>query len=392
MFDRLPSNASAQQQFDHIGNRRATHLLFARWTGETISARCHCGAKNDDSLDSELHVSAAWAPRSNFCHLLFDLSSCFAPRVPSRNVRNSSVCPVNFCSHWLNDVPSGLDGDSGAPPVGLLDRWEERRLRRCKPNGRCRPMRSIRCKIVNPLLPSPIAFAHRGARAHAAENTLDAFRLAVRLGATGMESDVWLTADGIPVLDHDGVVRTTLRKRLIKDLDRCELPAHIPSLNDLYDAVGTSYPLSLDIKDPDAGEAVIEVARRRDAQSSSGAPNQAITNLWLCSPNWRDLVPLRAKNEHVRLVDSTRLRRIDEGPERRAAQLAAAKIDAVNMHYSDWTGGLVALFHRFEVFAFGWDAQHPRMVRALLGMGIDGVYADDVEMMMENVTRRAAEH
>ena len=55
------------------------------------------------------------------------------------------------------------------------------------------------------LLVPPVAFAHRGARAHAPENTLEAFRLALRLGATGLESDVWLTSDGVPVLDHDGV-------------------------------------------------------------------------------------------------------------------------------------------------------------------------------------------
>ena len=46
----------------------------------------------------------------------------------------------------------------------------------------------------------PIGFAHRGASAHAPENTLEAFELAVRLGAGGLESDVWLTADGVPVL------------------------------------------------------------------------------------------------------------------------------------------------------------------------------------------------
>jgi hypothetical protein len=41
----------------------------------------------------------------------------------------------------------------------------------------------------------PIGFAHRGARADAPENTLEAFRLALDKGATGLESDVWLTAD-----------------------------------------------------------------------------------------------------------------------------------------------------------------------------------------------------
>ncbi|MGA1075335.1 MAG: glycerophosphodiester phosphodiesterase, partial [Ilumatobacteraceae bacterium] len=54
------------------------------------------------------------------------------------------------------------------------------------------------------LLDPPIMFAHRGARAHAPENTIEAFQLALRLGATGLESDAWLTADGVVVLDHDG--------------------------------------------------------------------------------------------------------------------------------------------------------------------------------------------
>ena len=52
----------------------------------------------------------------------------------------------------------------------------------------------------------PIAFAHRGCARHAPENTLEAFTLAQRMGATGLESDVWLTADGEAVLDHDGLV------------------------------------------------------------------------------------------------------------------------------------------------------------------------------------------
>ena len=70
----------------------------------------------------------------------------------------------------------------------------------------------------------PIGFAHRGARAHAPENTIEAFSLAIRLGATGLESDVWLTADGVPVLDHDGVVRRGVRRRPIGEVERKDLP------------------------------------------------------------------------------------------------------------------------------------------------------------------------
>jgi glycerophosphoryl diester phosphodiesterase len=78
------------------------------------------------------------------------------------------------------------------------------------------------------------------------------------------------------------------------------------------------------------------------------------------------------------------------GVERRAAQLAEAGIDAVNLHESDWTGGLTTLFHRFEVLAFGWDAQFERVLDNLLGMGVDGVFSDHTDRMMEAVARLQA--
>ena len=71
-----------------------------------------------------------------------------------------------------------------------------------------------------------------------------------------------------------------------------------------------------------------------------------------------------------------------EGPERRAALLSGAGIDAVNLHYTDWTAGLTTLFHRFDRYAFGWDAQHARVLAALLKAGIDAVYSDHVDRMM----------
>ena len=46
-------------------------------------------------------------------------------------------------------------------------------------------------------------WAHRGASAYAPENTLEAFLLAAEQGADGVELDVQLTKDGIPVVFHD---------------------------------------------------------------------------------------------------------------------------------------------------------------------------------------------
>jgi glycerophosphoryl diester phosphodiesterase len=230
-------------------------------------------------------------------------------------------------------------------------------------------------EIADSLRTPPITFAHRGGRAHAADNTLDAFRLGLRLGATGLESDVWLTADGVPVLDHDGRVKVGLRNRPVGALDRRALPGHVPTLEDLYAECGTDFELSLDVKDPSAAKPVVDVARA----AGGGAPDR----LWLCHPDWELLAGWREDLADVRLVDSTKLAVMRRGPERRAAQLSSAGIDAVNMHYADWTGGLTTLFHRFGRLAFGWDAQHERILRSLVRMGIDGVYSDHVDRMVE---------
>jgi glycerophosphoryl diester phosphodiesterase len=226
------------------------------------------------------------------------------------------------------------------------------------------------------LLDVPIAFAHRGARANAQENTLEAFQLALDRGATGLESDVWMTSDGVPVLVHDGVLGR-VRKRRVADLRRDQLPAHIPALADLIGTCGVGYQLSLDLKDPSAGPHVIAAIRHL-------APDM-LARTWLCHPDLDLLSGLRLVDGDVHLVNSTRLARITEGPERRASRLADAAIDAINLRKDDWNGGLVALFHRFDRFAFSWDLQFDHELRPTLRMGIDAVYSDHVDRMVNAV-------
>ncbi|MCY4036509.1 MAG: glycerophosphodiester phosphodiesterase [bacterium] len=232
---------------------------------------------------------------------------------------------------------------------------------------------------ISALRSPPIGFAHRGARAQERENTLAAFTRALDMGASGLESDAWLTADGHVVLDHDGVVRLGRwrRKQPISGCRRDELPDHMPALADLYRQCGTDFELSLDLKDPDAAAAVIDSAD----EAAARAARPLRPRLWLCHPDLDTLAGFREQWPDVRLCNSTRLSRMREGPERRAALLAEAGIDSVNLHQTDWTGGLVTLFHRFGILCFGWDAQQPRVLDELLDMGIDGVYSDHVERM-----------
>jgi glycerophosphoryl diester phosphodiesterase len=165
-----------------------------------------------------------------------------------------------------------------------------------------------------------------------------------------------------------------VRRRAVRALERTALPPHIPSLADLFDACGTDFELSLDLKDDAAAAAVLDVVA--EAGMDPG-------RVWLCGEDWQTVAEWRSLSADVRLVSSCRLRRMREGPERRAADLAAADIDAVNMHATDWTLGLVTLFHRFERHAFAWDAQHSRVLEALLGMGVDAVYSDHVDRMVD---------
>jgi len=56
---------------------------------------------------------------------------------------------------------------------------------------------------------TPLIIGHRGASAVAPENTMAAFREAIAVGADGIEFDVRLTRDGVPVVIHDSTLRRT---------------------------------------------------------------------------------------------------------------------------------------------------------------------------------------
>jgi glycerophosphoryl diester phosphodiesterase len=102
-------------------------------------------------------------------------------------------------------------------------------------------------------LPQPVIFAHRGASAHAPENTLAAFELALAQNADALELDVKLSVDGRAVVIHDPTVdRTTGSHGRVKDLTFAQLRSldagsffsekyqgeKIPLLEEVFEAVG----------------------------------------------------------------------------------------------------------------------------------------------------------
>ena len=80
------------------------------------------------------------------------------------------------------------------------------------------------------MLQLPKVVGHRGAMAYAPENTLESFREAHRRGATWVEIDVKLAADGVPIVMHDdSLKRTTGVDRLAAETPAAELPASVPT-------------------------------------------------------------------------------------------------------------------------------------------------------------------
>ena len=221
----------------------------------------------------------------------------------------------------------------------------------------------------------PIAFAHRGARAVRRENTLDAFRHALALGATGLESDVWITSDGQAVLDHDGVTGPPWRRKPLSEEVRASLPAHIPALADLYEACGTDFELSLDIKDPAALEETVRVA------NSFGA----LDRLWLCEPDVARLATWAPAVAPAKLVNSTHLNDMPDGLAARLAELRDAGVTALNLHGSEWTAERVQQTHDARLMAFGWDAQRHEHIGRLIRLGLDGIYSDHVDRLVHAI-------
>jgi glycerophosphoryl diester phosphodiesterase len=111
-------------------------------------------------------------------------------------------------------------------------------------------------------IPHPTIFAHRGSSAHAPENTLVAFELAIRQGADAIELDAKLTADGHVVVIHDQTVdRTTggsgeVRKLTLAQLRKLDAGSHfdiafrgepIPTLDEVFQSVGFGIYINVEL-------------------------------------------------------------------------------------------------------------------------------------------------
>jgi len=117
--------------------------------------------------------------------------------------------------------------------------------------------------MMYPPLPKPAVIAHRGASAHAPENTLAAFELALKQGADAIEMDVDLCQDGHLIVIHDrSVDRTTESSGFVSDmplsaLKELDAGSHfdiafrgesIPTLDEAFELIGKRAVINIELK------------------------------------------------------------------------------------------------------------------------------------------------
>ena len=142
---------------------------------------------------------------------------------------------------------------------------------------------------------SPVIVAHRGASRVAPENTLAAFRQAIREGADAIELDVRLSCDGEVVVIHDArLERTTNGHGKVKDATLGELKKlsagswfhqkyageGIPTLNEVFQLTKNRIGINVEIKEPIFRRSRTDIVKKclKVIENSNGAKSVLISS------------------------------------------------------------------------------------------------------------------
>ena len=237
----------------------------------------------------------------------------------------------------------------------------------------------------------PIAFAHRGGAEEYPENTLRAFRHAVSLGCTHVETDVHATADGVAVAFHDDTLdRVTDGRGVVGELTWSQLRRARVAGTDpivLLDELLEELPdtrINIDPKSDAAVEPLVDALRRHDA----------VERVCVCSFSDR-----RTRQVRDRIGDSLC---VGAGPRGIARLLAAsarlpapgpldyhaAQVPVRSKGLTLVRPGVLAAAHRHGIAVHVWTIDEPAEMRRLLEMGVDGIMTDRPAVLREVMIER----
>ena len=206
-----------------------------------------------------------------------------------------------------------------------------------------------------------LVLGHRGASVEAQENTPEAFELADRMGADGVELDVRRTADGQLVVMHDPMP---------DDFD-----AHgVPTFADVLDACGDRMLVNVEIKnskaDPDHDPTmamvvpVIDELRRRGSR---------FRHRWLISSfSWSTVAACREYAPDIATACLT-MAPVDEASLEALAAVGHSALHPWEVQVDD---SLLARCHRVGLAVNTWTCNDPVRMVELAELGVDGVCTD----------------
>lgn len=220
-------------------------------------------------------------------------------------------------------------------------------------------------------------YAHRGASAEAPENTLAAFRRAIDAGADGIELDVHLSADEVPVVIHDATLERTTDGfgavaahgvDSLRALDAGSWFAPdfagepLPTLEEALRLLAGRLRLNIEIKEARAGRAVVALLRQfpRAEVILSSFDYGVLSDLRRLDPDLPLAVLHDTGNWRLALARAEALR----------ARAFHPRADLVSRP-------LLAACRRLRLPVFAWTVDVPGRARALARMGVDGLFAND---------------
>ncbi|PYI67245.1 hypothetical protein CVV68_10930 [Arthrobacter livingstonensis] len=225
-------------------------------------------------------------------------------------------------------------------------------------------------------------YAHRGVSAHYPENTLASFARAIELGVEGIELDVHLSGDGVPVVIHDGTVdRTTNGTGVVAEFTARQLNLldaghrqHVPSLAQVLDLAAGKVRVNIEIKDAAVVRPVLGAVAGR-----------AELDWFASSSDWRALAEVRRLAPDSDCYPLTLGHSIGPGG---PGDLGEA-LNFALMHRSSgvsvWEGCLdreaVDTIHAKGLAAWAWTVNDEGRARELAGFGVDALCADDPELI-----------
>jgi glycerophosphoryl diester phosphodiesterase len=227
-----------------------------------------------------------------------------------------------------------------------------------------------------PPLRLPRVIGHRGAMAYAPENTLASFREARARGASWVEIDVRLTADGVPIVMHDDSLKRTMGiDRLAALTPSAELPAKVPTLEQAIACFGElGLGCNVEIKPSEGREA--ETARAT-VESLRRAWPPALPAPLLSS--FKDTSLEAARETAPEFARAVLVGELGDDWRARAEAVGAVGLNVGRRQLT--AAGAVAI-KRAGYLLSVWTVNDPDEARALVGMGADCIITDAPDVIL----------